>query len=88
MAKKQGPTEQEIAEAAYHRYLKRGGQSGSDFDDWIEAERELAAQVGAAATDAPPAAAPKAKAQSPRPRTQPNPKAQSPKPKGSRSKAP
>ena len=36
-----GPTPGEIAEAAYHRYLQRGGQHGSDFDDWIEAEREL-----------------------------------------------
>lgn len=35
------PTAEEIAEAAYQRYLSRGGQDGSDFDDWIEAEREL-----------------------------------------------
>ena len=35
------PTPGEIAEAAYLRYLRRGGQHGSDFDDWIEAEREL-----------------------------------------------
>ncbi len=32
---------QEIAEAAYHRYLNRGGHDGGDFDDWLEAEREL-----------------------------------------------
>ena len=32
---------EEIAEAAYHRFLRRGGSSGRDFDDWIEAEREL-----------------------------------------------
>ena len=31
----------EIAEAAYHRYLRRGGQTGRDFEDWVEAEREL-----------------------------------------------
>jgi hypothetical protein len=36
-----GVTYDEIAEAAYHRYLSRGGQSGGDFDDWVEAEREL-----------------------------------------------
>jgi hypothetical protein len=36
------PTADEIAQAAYQRYLSRGGQHGSDFDDWIEAERELA----------------------------------------------
>ncbi|HEY3093736.1 MAG TPA: DUF2934 domain-containing protein [Vicinamibacterales bacterium] len=35
------PTYDEIAEAAYHRYLRRGGGDGQDFDDWVEAEREL-----------------------------------------------
>ena len=35
------PSYDEIAEAAYHRYLSRGGQGGGDFDDWVEAEREL-----------------------------------------------
>lgn len=35
------PTFEEIAEAAYHRYLKRGGTEGTDFDDWLEAERDL-----------------------------------------------
>ena len=35
------PTHNEIAEAAYHRYLGRGGEHGRDFDDWVEAEREL-----------------------------------------------
>lgn len=35
------PTPEEIAEAAYQRYLSRGGQHGADFDDWVEAEREL-----------------------------------------------
>jgi hypothetical protein len=35
------PTHAEIAEAAYHRYLSRHGAHGSDFDDWLEAEREL-----------------------------------------------
>ena len=36
-----GPTEEEIRQRAYHRYLKRGGADGQDFDDWLEAEREL-----------------------------------------------
>ncbi len=36
-----GPTEAEIRERAYHRYLERGGGHGQDFDDWLEAEREL-----------------------------------------------
>ena len=35
------PAYDEIAVAAYHRYLGRGGQDGGDFDDWVEAEREL-----------------------------------------------
>jgi hypothetical protein len=35
------PSYDQIAEAAYHRYLSRGGSDGRDFDDWIEAEREL-----------------------------------------------
>lgn len=35
------PTYEQIAEAAYHRYLQRGGQDGQDFDDWVEAERSL-----------------------------------------------
>ncbi len=35
------PTQAEIAEAAYFRHLNRGGAPGDDFNDWIEAEREL-----------------------------------------------
>lgn len=35
------PTYEQIAEAAYLRYLRRGGSDGRDFDDWLEAEREL-----------------------------------------------
>jgi hypothetical protein len=35
------PTAEEIAEAAYHRYLSRGAHDGADFDDWIAAEQEL-----------------------------------------------
>ena len=37
----EGPTFDQIAEAAYLRYLSRGGSDGLDFDDWIEAERAL-----------------------------------------------
>jgi len=36
-----GPTYEQIAEAAYQRYLNRGASDGRDFDDWLEAEREL-----------------------------------------------
>ena len=36
-----GPSADEISRAAYLRYLSRGGGDGQDFDDWLEAEREL-----------------------------------------------
>ena len=35
------PSHEEIAEEAYQRYLQRGGSHGSDWDDWLEAERSL-----------------------------------------------
>jgi len=35
------PTEDEIRTRAYHRFLERGSAPGNDFDDWLEAEREL-----------------------------------------------
>ena len=35
------PSDAEIRERAYHRYLDRGAHQGSEFDDWVEAEREL-----------------------------------------------
>jgi Protein of unknown function (DUF2934) len=37
------PTEQEIAVRAYEIFLGRGGNHGSDLDDWLQAERELTA---------------------------------------------
>ena len=40
------PTYDDIAQAAYERYLRRGGSDGSDFDDWIEAERDLSRRNG------------------------------------------
>jgi hypothetical protein len=36
-----GPNEDDIRRRAYQRYLERGGGHGQDFDDWLEAEREL-----------------------------------------------
>ncbi len=36
-----GPSEDDIRLRAYHRYLERGGGHGMDFQDWLEAEREL-----------------------------------------------
>lgn len=35
------PSEEEIRVRAYHRYLDRGGVPGGDFDDWLEAEKDL-----------------------------------------------
>ena len=35
------PSEDDIRLRAYHRYLERGGGHGMDFEDWIEAKREL-----------------------------------------------
>lgn len=35
------PSYDEIAEAAYRRYLNRGGSHGMDIDDWVAAEQEL-----------------------------------------------
>jgi hypothetical protein len=35
------PGYDEIAEAAYQRFLRRGCQDGADFDDWVGAEQEL-----------------------------------------------
>ena len=30
-----------IADRAYELYLERGGAPGHDFDDWLQAEREI-----------------------------------------------
>ena len=35
------PSHDDIAHAAYLRYLNRGGGDGQDFEDWLHAEREL-----------------------------------------------
>ena len=35
------PSEEDIRMRAYSRYLERGGGDGQDFEDWLEAEREL-----------------------------------------------
>jgi hypothetical protein len=32
---------EEIAARAYEIYQARGGSDGADFDDWLQAEREL-----------------------------------------------
>jgi Protein of unknown function (DUF2934) len=33
--------EEEIRNCAYEIYLQRGGQSGHELEDWLQAEREL-----------------------------------------------
>ncbi len=38
------PTHERIAEAAYFRWLNRGGGHGRDVEDWVEAERDLRAR--------------------------------------------
>jgi hypothetical protein len=35
------PSEEDIRMRAYHRFLERGGSDGMDFEDWLQAEREL-----------------------------------------------
>ena len=39
-----GPSEEEIRNRAYLRYLERGGGHGMDFEDWLQAEKELKTQ--------------------------------------------
>ena len=42
------PSEADIRLRAYWRYLERGRNDGMDFDDWLEAERELTARANTA----------------------------------------
>ena len=42
------PTREEIALRAYQIYLERGGMPGSEVEDWIEAEHQLAGVNGKA----------------------------------------
>jgi hypothetical protein len=35
------PSEHDIRMRAYHRYLERGGGHGMEFQDWLDAERDL-----------------------------------------------
>ncbi len=36
------PTHDEIRQCAYEIFMSRGGSPGRDFEDWLQAERELA----------------------------------------------
>jgi hypothetical protein len=38
------PSEEDIRLRAYQRYLERGRAPGMEFDDWVEAEKELKRQ--------------------------------------------
>lgn len=38
---KAAPLEEQIRRRAHDIYLQRGGQDGSDWDDWLQAEQEL-----------------------------------------------
>ena len=38
---KKVPTHEEIAQRAFEIYLKRGGESGGELNDWFAAEKEL-----------------------------------------------
>ena len=35
------PVEERIRRRAHEIWLQRGGQDGSDFDDWLQAEQEI-----------------------------------------------
>lgn len=43
-------TEARIAERAYERWMSRGCPAGDDLRDWFEAQAELQARGGAAAS--------------------------------------
>ena len=44
------PNREEIELRAYQIFLGRGGLHGRDLDDWLEAERELLAEITRART--------------------------------------
>jgi len=35
------PLDEQIRQRAHEIYLQRGGQDGSDWDDWFQAEQEI-----------------------------------------------
>jgi hypothetical protein len=51
------PTDQDIAVRAHQIFLDRGSIPGHDFDDWLQAERELIAASVATPTSQPKAQA-------------------------------
>jgi hypothetical protein len=41
VAPEQLPIEERVRQRAYEIYQQRGGQDGSDMDDWLQAEDEM-----------------------------------------------
>jgi hypothetical protein len=58
------PTQEEVELRAYEIYLRRGGENGSELDDWLAAEKELAdsLQMDAQESSAREVLAPRARA--------------------------
>ena len=44
MSRHAEPSEEDIRNRAYLRYLERGGGHGMDFEDWVQAEKDLKTQ--------------------------------------------
>jgi hypothetical protein len=40
------PLEEQIRQRAHEIYLQRGGDAGSDMDDWLQAEDEIRQKQG------------------------------------------
>lgn len=40
------PLEEQIQRRAYQLYVARGNQSGSELDDWLQAEQEVLQTLG------------------------------------------
>jgi hypothetical protein len=51
---KNQPTQEEIALRAYQIYLERGGSPGNEFEDWMEAQRQLLGDDGSAGENGKP----------------------------------
>jgi hypothetical protein len=47
-------TDDLIAKRAYEIYEARGGQHGADFDDWLEAERQITIEFQFRRGEVPP----------------------------------
>ena len=47
------PTEDEVRVRAYEIFLRRGGQTGHEIDDWVQAENELKQQIYGKVLEAP-----------------------------------